>query len=344
MTPLRPVLTKVAAGEPLTRAEAAGAMGTLLRGEAAPEETAGLLVGLAARGETVDELTGFAEAMRAAAVQVSLEDPEAVDLCGTGGDLSQSFNISTAAAFVVAGAGVTVAKHGNRSVSSLTGSADVLEALGVRVDLGKEGVEFCVARTGLAFLFAPLFHPALRHVMPVRRTLGVRTAFNLLGPLCNPAGVRRQLVGCFSERSAERVAGILAGLGATRAYAVWATDGLDEVSPGAETRRFPVVDGEAGPSDLFAPESLGLPRHRAADLRGGSATENAAVLVRVLGGDRGPHRDAVLLNAAHGLVVAGRHAALADALAAAAESIDSGRAAAKLSALVDASHAAPPAR
>ena len=344
MTPLRPVLTNVAGGGTLTRAEAAGAMGVLLRGEAAPEETAGLLLGLAARGETVDELTGFAEAMRAAAVHVALEDPDAVDLCGTGGDLSQSFNISTAAAFVVAGAGVTVAKHGNRSVSSLTGSADVLEALGVRVDLGKDGVEFCVARTGLAFLFAPLFHPALRHVMPVRRALGVRTAFNLLGPLCNPAGVRRQLVGCFSEAAAERVAGILAGLGATRALAVWATDGLDEVSPGAPTRLFPVVDGVAGPSETVAPEAFGLPRHPAAALRGGSAAENAAVLVRVLAGERGAHRDAVLLNAAHGLVVAGRFSSAPDALAAAAESIDAGRAKARLAALVAASHAAPATR
>lgn len=338
---MKALLTTIAGGGTLTQDESARAMHLLMRGEATPEETAGLLVGLAARGETVDELAGFAETMRAYAVRVVLEDPDAIDLCGTGGDLSGTFNISTAAAFVCAGAGATVAKHGNRSVSSLTGSADVLEALGVRVSLGKAGVEYCVAKTGIAFLFAPLFHPALRHVMPVRRALGVRTAFNLLGPLCNPAGVRRQVVGCFSLGAAEKVAGILARLGAVRALAVHAADGLDEVSPAGETALFPVENGARAPAETFVPETLGVARTDLGAIRGGTAADNAAILLAVLRGERGAPRDAVMLNAAHALRVAGRHDALPDAFAAAAESIDAGRALAKLHALVDASHAAP---
>lgn len=340
MTPLRPYLTRVASGGELTRREAAEVMDVLLRGEASGEETAGLLVGLAARGETVEELTGFAEAMRGH--MVTVEAPEgAVDLCGTGGDLSHTFNVSTAASFVVAGAGVPVAKHGNRSVSSLTGSADVLEALGVNVGLGKAGVEFCLREAGLAFLFAPRFHPALRHVMPVRRALGVRTAFNLLGPLCNPAGVRRQLVGCFSHHAARTVAGILAALGADRALAVHAVDGLDEASPADVTRMHPVEAGRAMEAASIAPETFGLPRHPLDAIRGGSAEDNAAILRAVLDGRPGAPRDAVLLNAALGLYVSGRHATPDEALAAAVNSVDSGRARATLAALVDASQAAP---
>lgn len=338
--PLRPYLTRVATGGELTRREAAEVMDVLLRGEATPEETAGLLVGMAARGETVEELTGFAEAMRGRMVTVDAPGG-AVDLCGTGGDLSHTFNVSTAASFVVAGAGVPVAKHGNRSVSSLTGSADVLEALGVQVGLGKPGVEFCLAETGLAFLFAPNFHPALRHVMPVRRALGVRTAFNLLGPLCNPAGVSRQLVGCFSNHAARKVAGILAGLGAERALAVWAVDGLDEASPADVTRMYPVEDARALDAASIAPETFGLPRHTLDAIRGGSATDNAQIMRDVLDGQPGAPRDAVLMNAALGLYVSGRYQDPTEALAAAAESVDSGRARAKLADLAAASHAAP---
>ena len=339
--PLRPFLTRIAGGGELSRAEAADVMGVLLRGEALPEETAGLLVGLAARGETVDELTGFAEAMRAFAVPVACDDPDAVDLCGTGGDLSNTFNVSTAASFVVAGAGVTVAKHGNRSVSSLTGSADVLEALGVAVGLGRAGVEFCLREAGLAFLFAPNFHPALRHVMPVRRTLGVRTAFNLLGPLCNPAGVRRQLVGCFRDSAARKVAGILAGLGAERALAVWAVDGLDEASPADVTRLYPVDRGHVLHAASIAPETFGLPRHSLDAIRGGTAADNAAMLRAVLDGQPGAPRDAVLMNAALGLYVSGRFDEPTEAFALAEEALDTGRARQKLDDLVAASHAAP---
>lgn len=333
MTPLRPYLTTVAGGGTLTRDDAAAAMAVMMRGEAMPEETAGLLVGMAARGETVDELTGFAETMRAFATPVRVDDPDAIDVCGTGGDLSGTFNVSTATAFVVAGAGVTVAKHGNRSVSSLTGSADVLEALGVNVNLSADGVETCLAKTGIGFLFAPLFHPALRPVMPVRRTLGVRTAFNVLGPLCNPAGVRRQVVGCFSARTAETVAGILAALGAARAVAL-SSDGLDEATLAGPTHIFAVEDGARTVNTTLQPDDLGLPPAPIDAIRGGSAVENARMLTAVLDGAPGPPLDAVLLNSALALRVAGRTDDLGEALSMARESVASGAARAKLYALV----------
>jgi len=294
---------------------------------------------MAARGETVAELTGFAETMRAFAVPVHVDDPDALDVCGTGGDLSGTFNVSTCTAFVVAGAGVTVAKHGNRSVSSLTGSADVLEALGVNVNLRARGVEYCIAKTGIGFLFAPLFHPALRHVMPVRRALGVRTAFNVLGPLCNPAGVRRQVVGAFQTRVAATIAGILAGLGSRRALALSA-DGLDEASLAGPTHLFPVEEGAEQPAYTLSAEQAGLPAAPLDALRGGEADDNARLLLAVLGGIPGPRRDAVLLNTALALQVAGRASSLIEGVALARESLDSGRAYERLKALVEASHLA----
>ena len=339
MTPLRPYLTRIVGGETLTRTEAAEAFAVLMRGEAGPEETAALLAGMAARGETVAELTGFAETMRAFAVPVHVDDPDALDVCGTGGDLSGTFNVSTCTAFVVAGAGVTVAKHGNRSVSSLTGSADVLEALGVNVNLRARGVEYCIAKTGIGFLFAPLFHPALRHVMPVRRALGVRTAFNVLGPLCNPAGVRRQVVGAFQTRVAATIAGILAGLGSRRALALSA-DGLDEASLAGPTHLFPVEEGAEQPAYTLSAEQAGLPAAPLDALRGGEADDNARLLLAVLGGVPGPRRDAVLLNTALALQVAGRASSLIEGVALARESLDSGRAYERLKALVEASHLA----
>ncbi len=339
MTPLRPFLTTVAGGGTLARADAAAAMAVLMRGEASADEMAGLLVGMAARGETVDEFTGFAETMRAFATPVRVDDPDAIDVCGTGGDLSGTFNVSTATAFVVAGAGVTVAKHGNRSVSSLTGSADVLEALGVNVNLGAAGVEACIAKTGIGFLFAPLFHPALRPVMPVRRALGVRTAFNVLGPLCNPAGVRRQVVGCFSAATAEKVAAILAALGATRALAL-SSDGLDEATLAGDTAVFPVERGATTARETVVPADFGLAtRHPSTPSAAAAPTDNARMLLDVLSGTPGAPLDAVLLNAALALRVAGRHDAPEAALAAARESVASGAARARLTALVTASNA-----
>ncbi len=337
---MKPYLRKLAAGEILTEEEAEGAMHLLMRGEARPEEIAAFLLGLRSRGEHVDELTGFARVMRAYAVPVTLPDPHAIDLCGTGGDQAGTFNISTTAAFVCAGAGVTVAKHGNRSVSSRSGSADVLEALGIWVNLPREGVEYCLEHAGIAFLFAPNFHPAMRHVMPVRRLLGVRTFFNILGPLANPAGVERQLVGAFSEEVAETMAQILARLGARRAVTVHG-GGLDEVSLSAPTRLFKVEEGQVAGREEFTPETFGSQRVEPSELQGGDAETNARILLEVLSGTPGPRREVVLLNAAWALWTSGRFSSLRQAYEAAVESIDSGAALRKVEALRTYSQQAP---
>ncbi|WP_457653914.1 anthranilate phosphoribosyltransferase [Rhodocaloribacter sp.] len=344
---MKALLKILADGRTLTQTQAEEAMHAMMRGSASPEETAGLLMGLRARGETLDELTGFTRVMRAYAVPVAVDDPDALDIVGTGGDGSGTFNISTTAAFVCAGAGVTVAKHGNRSVSSKCGSADVLAALGVRAELGKEGVEYCLREAGIAFLFAPFFHPAMRHVMPVRRALGVRTFFNILGPLCNPAGVRRYLVGAFHEDVARMMAGILGRLGAKHAVTVHAEDGLDELSIAAPTTLFehrePAPGEAAGITRRsVTPEAHGLPRAPLSALKGGDARENAALIRDVLAGRPGPRRDVVLLNAAYGLHASGRFDDLDACLEAARASIDTGAARAKLDALVEASNEAPP--
>ena len=335
-------LTLLAAGEHLTRKQAEQAMHILMRGEAEPEEIAALLLGLRSRGESLDELIGFTRVMREYAVPVVVDDPDAIDLCGTGGDQSGTFNISTAAAFVCAGAGVTVAKHGNRSISSKCGSADVLSALGVEIELGKEGVEYCLKNAGIAFIFAPFFHPAMRYVMPVRKKLGVRTFFNILGPLCNPAGVRRQLVGAFSPDVAETMARILAALDARRVVAVHA-NGLDECSISAPTQTFRY--DAAGSGDivmkLIEPEDLGLQKAPLSALQGDTADENAGILQNVLSGTTGPQRDVVALNAAHGLWASGRFEELSDAMQAATESIDSGAASKALERLIEVSQNAP---
>lgn len=340
---LRAYLRTIAEGGTLTETEAEAVMGHLLRGEATPEETAGLLLGLRARGETLDELTGFTRAMRAHAVPVEAP-PDAIDLCGTGGDHAGSFNISTAASFVAAGAGVPVAKHGNRAVSSNAGSADVLAALGVDTSLGKEGVEACLREAGIAFLFAPIFHPALRHVMPVRRALGVRTVFNILGPLCNPAGVRRQLVGAFSDETARQMAQVLVRLGSEHVVCIYAHDGLDELSTTSPTTvyqtgsRLDPFGAQTLMQQVVMPEHYGLARVSAAALAGGSASENAAIVEAILDGTPGPHLDIVLLNAAYALLASGRFDGLPACLEAARESIASGAARRKLDALVEVSN------
>ncbi len=333
-------LTTIAGGETLTREAASEALAVMMRGEAAAEEIAAFLVGLAARGETIDELVAFTQTMRAFAIPIACDDPHAIDLCGTGGDLTGTFNISTAAALVCAGAGATVVKHGNRSVSSRSGSADVLEALGVRIDLSAEGVAFCIAKTGIGFAFAPLFHPALRHVMPVRRKLGVRTFFNILGPLCNPAGITRQLVGAFRGDVAQHMASILAATGSHQAVTLHAADGLDEVSLSGPTALFSVADGTVT-AHTFTPDILGIERQPIEALRGGDANDNARILLDVLEGQQGAPRDVVLLNAAHALYISGRNASLEEALAASEESIDSGSARHVLRAFAAASHNAP---
>lgn len=335
----------IAEGESLTQDQAERAMHAMMQGEAEPEHVAALLLGLRARGETLSELVGFARVMREYAVPVTLGDPHAIDLCGTGGDRSGTFNISTAASFVCAGAGVTVAKHGNRSISSNSGSADVMQALGVEIELGPEGVEHCLRETGIAFIYAPLYHPAMKHVMPIRRKLGVRTFFNILGPLCNPAGVRRQLVGAFSEEVAQSMAGILAELGAERVLAVHAEDGLDEISISSPTSGFLYSiherESERGTyikPITIQPEQHGLARFQLSEIKGGTAEDNAALVRKVLAGEWGPHRVIVLMNAAYALYTSGKFEDLKACFTAARESIDSGKAMEKLKRLAEVSH------
>ena len=342
---MKPLLQLVAEGETLTEAQAGQAMDCMLRGEAAPEQIAGLLLGLRARGETLDELTGFARVMRRFAVPVETGALNPVDLCGTGGDHSGTFNISTAASFVTAGAGVPVAKHGNKGVSSLSGSADVLDALGVRTDLGPEDAARCLQETGICFLLAPEYHPALKHVGPVRKALGVRTAFNILGPLCNPAGVRRQLVGAFSDAVARQMAAILMRLGSEHVVVVYAHDGLDELSTTSPTTVYQTgthaFDGGLL-EQTVVPEQYGLARVSAAALQGGTPEENAQIVRAVLAGETGPQADVVILNAAYALLASAEFDGLAACLDAARDSIASGRALRALDALVEVSNTFAP--
>ncbi|MEM1096591.1 MAG: anthranilate phosphoribosyltransferase [Bacteroidota bacterium] len=339
---MNPHLRTLAAGDSLTLAAAEDAMHALLSGEASDVEVAALLMGTRSRGETLDELTSFTKVMRQFAVPVEIDDPDAIDVCGTGGDSRGTFNISTATAFVCAGAGATVAKHGNRSISSKCGSADVLEALGVQTTLRKAGVEHCLREAGIAFIFAPYFHPAMKHVMPVRRALGARTFFNILGPMCNPAGVRRQLVGAFSVSVAQQMVEILGRLGAKHAITVHSDDGLDELSLSAPTTVFQVRDGS---DDMLAksirPESLGLPSAPLTALKGDDAQTNADIIRRIFDGEPGPRRDVVVLNAGFALYAGGKADSPTDGIALARTAIDEGHAGNALARLVAASNAAP---
>jgi anthranilate phosphoribosyltransferase len=339
---VKPYLKTIASGGTLSTEDAEAAMHVLMRGEARPEEAAGLLMGLRGRGETVDELVGFARVMREYAVPVRRDDPRTVDLCGTGGDLSGTFNISTAAAFVCAGAGVPVAKHGNRSVSSKCGSADVLEALGVEIALGPDAVAKCLDAAKVAFIFAPRYHPAMRFVMPVRRALGVRTFFNILGPLSNPAGVERQLVGAFSQEVAATMAQILSRLGAAHVITAHAEDGLDELSISAPTTLFESSDEERlVQTKTVTPEQHGLGRAPLEALRGGSAEDNARTIRDLLAGERAEalraHRDVTLLNAAYALHTSGAFGGLENCFDEARESLASGSALRALDTLVETS-------
>ena len=342
---MRPYLKLIAEGGTLTENEAAGAMQVMLSGEAEPVEIAGFLLGLRGRGETLDELVGLTRAMRGAMTKVDPGTDRAIDLCGTGGDHAGTFNISTAASLVAAGAGVTVAKHGNRAVSSQAGSADVLQALGVNTNLDHRGVERCLQEAGIAFLFAPQFHPALRHVMPVRRQLGVRTVFNVLGPLCNPAGVKRQLVGAFSDETARQMAQVLVRLGAEHVVVVYAHDGLDELSTTSPTTIYQAGANafSGGMGGLLhqevQPERFGLERVDASALRGGTREENAEIVRQVLAGTAGPAGDVVTLNAAYALLASGEFAGLPESLEAARASVSSGAARRSLGALVEVSNA-----
>ncbi|HEX6988852.1 MAG TPA: anthranilate phosphoribosyltransferase [Bacillota bacterium] len=327
------LMHRVIEGHDLTAAEAEQAMDAIMSGSATPVQIAGYLVALRIKGETVDEIIGSARAMRAHATPVVCRRSGVVDTCGTGGDGSHTFNISTVAALVVAAGGVPVAKHGNRSVSSRCGSADVLEALGVVIDLPAEDLGRCLDDVGMAFLMAPRLHPAMRHAVGPRRELATRTIFNLLGPLTNPAGAPYQLMGVFGAGLVEPVAHALAALGTRRALVVHGAPGLDEMSVCGPTRMALVDDGRVEVQTI-EPGDVGLATAHAAALTGGDAEENAAIARAILAGEPGPRRDAVLLNAAGAFLAAGAVSSLRDGVGRAAEVIDSGAAAAKLDELV----------
>lgn len=330
------LIDKLQRREDLTVDEAAAAMDEIMEGRAQPAQIAGLLIGLAMKGERPAEIVGLARTMRARAARLSRTFHPVFDTCGTGGDRAHTFNVSTVAALVVAACGVRVAKHGNRSVSSRCGSADVFEALGVNVAADAATVERCLDQAGIAFLFAPTFHPSMRHAAQARRELGVRTAFNLLGPLTNPAGATRQLVGVPRPELTELVARSLALLGTERAWVVHGADGLDEISTTGYTKVSECRDGAVN-TFYVHPSDVGLPKAAPEALRGGDAPANAAIARRILAAERGPARDIVLLNAAASLLVAGREPTLQHGVRAAADAIDSGRAAGVLQELAAAS-------
>lgn len=333
------LIEKLGRREDLTTDEAARAMLVIMRGDAAPAQIAGLLIGLAMKGERPAELVGLARTMRAEAVKLSVPPQDVFDTCGTGGDRSGSFNISTAAAIVISAAGVRVAKHGNRSVSSQCGSADVLEALGVNIAASPAIVERCLHDVGIAFFFAPTFHPAMRHAGPTRRDLGVRTAFNLLGPLTNPAQPARQIVGVPRPELTELMARALMMLGVERAWVVHGADGLDEISTTGYTKVSECRDGTVQ-TFYVHPSEYGLAKGSIQDLKGGDAARNAERVRDVLAGTPGPARTVVLLNAGAALFIAGRADSVRTGIAMATDAIDSGRARSVLATLVAQSQAA----
>jgi anthranilate phosphoribosyltransferase len=326
------LIGKVATGATLGRDEAAGAFEQMMAGEATPSQMGALLMALRLRGETVDEITGAVTTMRAKMLRVEAP-PDAIDVVGTGGDASGSFNISTCAAIIVAGAGVPVAKHGNRALSSKSGAADVLAALGVNIDLNPEQIGHCIREAGIGFMFAPAHHPAMKNVGPTRVELGTRTIFNLLGPLSNPAGVRRQMVGVFSKQWTEPLAHVLKNLGAERAWVVHGSDGLDEVTTSGPTT-VSALEGGAVSTFEISPDDVGLPRVKPEALRGGDAATNAKAVEDLLEGKKTPFRDVALFNAAAALVVAGKAKNLKAGFDLASHSVDSGEAEGRLDRLI----------
>ncbi len=331
---IQEVISKLLDGTQLARAEARAVMNEIMRGEATPAQIGGFLVALRSKGETADEITGCAEAMREHALVVRAGRDDLVDTAGTGGDGAHTINISTAAALVAAAAGAAVAKHGNRAVSSACGSADVLEALGFTLEQEPERIGKSIDDLGFGFLFAPSHHPAMRHAAAVRRELATRTVFNVLGPLTNPAGARAQVVGVYSPDLVRTIAEVLVRLGAHRAYVVHGAGGIDELSPIGENLVAEVVDGEVLLRSLDPESELGIPRCGVEELRGGSPAENAEAIREVFAGANGGRRDAILLNAA-GAIAAGGHAAdLREGLEVARTTLDSGAAAERLELLI----------
>ena len=336
---IREAIEKLVNRVSLAEAETIDVMNQIMTGEATPLQVASFLTALRMKGETVEEITGAARVMREKAHRVNVGAKTVLDTCGTGGDQKGTFNISTTSAFVVAGAGVAVAKHGNRSVSSQSGSADVLAALGVKVDAPKERVEECIAKIGIGFLFAPLLHEAMKYAVQPRRDIGIRTVFNLLGPLTNPALATHQLIGIYSGELVAAIAHVLKNLGSVRAMVVHGMEGLDEISLCGPTKVAELRDGQIKEYTI-APEEVGLKPCQLEDLHGGNAEQSAAIVRGVLQGNKGPARDVVLLNSGAALYVSGSAASVKDGMALAASSIDSGKARQKLEQLVQLTNAA----
>lgn len=336
MADLKPLIGKVAAGTPLTRTEAREAFDVMMSGDATPSQIGGFLMALRVRGETVDEITGAVEIMREKMLPVTAPD-DVIDIVGTGGDASGSYNISTCAAFVAAGAGLQVAKHGNRALSSRSGAADVLMALGVKIDVGPEKISECIAEAGLGFMFAPAHHSSMKFVGPSRVELGTRTIFNLLGPLSNPARARRQVTGVFSKQWVEPLAQVLQNLGSEACWICHGEGGMDEIVPTGTTWISELKDGKIT-SFTLTPEEAGLKRSSFDDLKGGDAEHNADALRHVLAGKPSAFRDAAVMTAAAALVVAGREAGLKQAVVTAQKAIDTGAAEAALNKLVKVSN------
>jgi len=326
------LIRKAADGLDLTSEEAKAGMTEIMSGQASPVQIASFLVAMRMKGETSEEVTEFARVMRQHVRSVSPRARPLVDTCGTGGDAIKTFNVSTCAALVAAGAGVAIAKHGNRSVTSKCGSADVLEALGIRFDLSPEEAAQCIDNIGLGFMFAPSYHPAMKYAAPVRRELGLRTMFNMLGPLTNPAGADAQVLGVYSPELTELHASVLRNLGSQRAYVVHGVGGLDELSTFGETRVTELKEGEMRTYNV-KPEDFGLERAAPEDLQGRTPEVNAQLLVDILGGREGPARDIVLLNAAAAIAAGGKADTLSEGLAVAADSVASGAARSTLEAL-----------
>ncbi|MDP2167832.1 MAG: anthranilate phosphoribosyltransferase [Thermodesulfovibrionales bacterium] len=324
---IKEAINMLVGGMDLSEAETAGCMTEIMEGRATDSQIGSFLTALRIKGETVEEITGAARIMREKAA--SIKSPEGtLDTCGTGGDMAGTFNISTTVAIVVSACGVPVAKHGNRSVSSRSGSADVLEALGVKIDLPPLKVEECLFKTGFGFLFAPLFHPAMKYAIGPRREMGIRTIFNILGPITNPAGAKRQILGVFSDRLTEPLCRVLGNLGAHDAMVVHGEDGLDEITVSNGTKVSRLIDGRGGnfkvENFIMSPEDFGIKRSDIKELAGGDKAENARITLDILGGAKGPKRDIVLMNAAAALVVAGKAGELRLAALMAEEAIDSG--------------------
>jgi anthranilate phosphoribosyltransferase len=326
-------LEKISNNENLSRKEAGEALEAIIREEPSPTEIGAFLVGLRVKGESVEELSGFVDTMEKHMVQVKLNDINAIDVCGTGGDGKHSFNVSTAVAFVAASAGITVAKHGNRSVSSKSGSADLLEHLGAKIDLQPEKTKECIDNVGIGFFFAPLYHPAMKVIVPHRKNLGIRTFFNVLGPLLNPAGVKRQLIGTFNLEAAQKMADVLKMRGSSKACTVYSSDGFDEISPFEKTYIYEVDDSKDKITEsIFNPPYFNWALR---EIAGGESAENVKIIKKVLDGEQGPEYQIIVLNAGFAIYIGNAAASVEEGIAVAEEQIKSGRAIKKMNDFIE---------